>query len=434
MGVYAKAGTARARSLRATLGGVAILGASALVLAGCSGGGDGGSGSGGGSGSEGGSGDLSLKIGAILPQTGTLAVLGPPEIAGVDLAVEDINAAGAGISITAEQKDSGDTSTDIATQSATSLIADGVSAIIGAASSGVSKTFIDQVTQAGVVQISPANTSPDFTDYEDDGYYWRTAPSDVLQGRILGNKILGDGKTNVSILYLNDAYGIGLQKNIKETLEAGGATVAAEEVFEPASTDFNSALTTVLAPNPDALVVISFDEIKTIAEQLAAKGFDFSKLYGTDGNYGVIGEADSNVDIAGAQFTNPGVQASEDFQSKLQALVEEQGNDPLTVFSYAPESYDATVLIALAALQGEATDGATIRDNLEAVSKEGTECTEFGECAQLIADGEDIDYNGLSGPITWDENGDPTEASVSIYKYSAGNVTSFEETVDGSLE
>ncbi|KQQ05190.1 MULTISPECIES: ABC transporter substrate-binding protein [unclassified Rathayibacter] len=431
MGVYAKAGSAsRARTLRATLGGVAILGASALVLAGCAGGGDSGD-----SGSDGGaSGDLSLKIGTILPQTGTLAVLGPPEIAGVDLAVADINEAAAGISIDVEQKDSGDTSTDIATQSATSLIADGVSAIVGAASSGVSKTFIDQVTQAGVIQISPANTSPDFTTYEDDGFYWRTAPSDVLQGRILGNKILGDGKTNVSILYMNDAYGTGLESNIKETLEAGGATVAAEEIFEPASTDFNSALTTVLAPNPDALVVISFDEIKTIAEQLAAKGFDFSKLYGTDGNYGVIGEADTNVDIAGAQFTNPGVQASDDFQSKLQALVTEQGNDELTVFSYAPESYDATVLLALAALQGGATDGATIRDNLETVSKDGTECTTFADCAALLADGTDIDYNGLSGPISFDENGDPSEASVSIYKYSAGNVTSFEETVDGSLE
>jgi branched-chain amino acid transport system substrate-binding protein len=428
MRVHAKAGTARTRSLRATLGGVAFLGASALVLAGCA------SGGGGDAGTDGGeSGDLSLKIGTILPQTGTLAVLGPPEIAGVDLAVKDINDAAAGLTIDVEQKDSGDTTTDIATQSATSLIADGASVIIGAASSGVSKTFIDQVTQAGVVQISPANTSPDFTTYEDDGYYWRTAPSDVLQGRILGNKILGDGKTNVSILYLNDAYGTGLESNIKETLEAGGATVAAEEIFEPASTDFNSALTSLLAPNPDALVVISFDEITTIAEQLAAKGFDFANLYGTDGNYGVITDADTNVDIDGAQFTNPGVQASDEFQSNLQALVEEQGNDALTVFSYAPESYDATVLAALAALAGGATDGATIRDNLQAVSTEGTKCTTFADCATMLADGEDIDYDGLSGPISWDENGDPTEASVSIYKYGPGNVTSFEETVDGSL-
>jgi len=422
MGVFAKTGS---RSLKTTLGGAAILGISALVLVGCSSGSTD-------SGSD--SGDLSLKIGTILPQTGTLAVLGPPEIAGVDLAVKDINDAKAGITVDVTQKDSGDTTTDIASQSATSLLADGVSAIIGAASSGVSKTFIDQVTQAGVIQISPANTSPDFTSYEDDGYYWRTAPSDVLQGRILGNKIIKDGKTNVSILYMNDAYGTGLEENIKTALEAGGATVGAEETFEPASTDFNSALTSVLATDPDALVVISFDEIKTIAEQLAAKGFDFSKLYGADGNYGVITDKDTNVDIAGAQFTNPGVEAKAEFQEKLQALVKDQGSDPLTVFSYAAESYDATTLLALAALQGKGTDGATLKDNLQSVSEGGTKCESFTDCAKLIADGEDIDYDGISGPITFDKNGDPTEAYVSIYKYATGNKTSFEEQVFGKLD
>ncbi|WP_246535158.1 ABC transporter substrate-binding protein [Rathayibacter toxicus] len=423
-GVEMKVCSGRLRSFRAALGSVAILAASVLVLAGCAGNG---------SGATNHSGALSLTMGTILPQTGTIAALGPAEIAAVDEAIFDINSANAGITVTAEQKDSGDTSSDIATQSASLLIVDGVSAIIGSSSSGVSKTFIDQVTQAGVVQISPANTSPDFAHYEDDGYYWRTSPSDVLQGRILGSKIRGDGKTKVSILYMNDAYGMGLAKNITDTLKAGGASIAAEQVFEPASTDFNSALTSVLAPQPDALVVISFDEIRTIAEQLAAKGFDFSKLYGADGNYGVIGTSDTNVDIAGAQFTNTGVPASVDFQSKLQDRMKSQGNAPLTLFSYAPESYDAAILIALAALQGGATDGATLRDNLRSVSEGGTKCVSFAQCAKLIADGQDIDYDGISGPISFDENGDTSEASISLYKYSPGNVTEFERTIEGSL-
>ncbi|AWG02492.1 branched-chain amino acid ABC transporter substrate-binding protein [Clavibacter michiganensis subsp. insidiosus] len=426
MSAFGRASASRSRSARTALSAVTIAVASALVLAGCSGGGGGG-----GTTADGG---LNLKIGTILPQTGSLAVLGPPEFAGVDLAVKDINDAKAGITVTNTAKDSGDTTTDIASQSATSLIADGNSAIIGAASSGVSKTFIDQVTQAGVVQLSPANTSPDFTTYADDGYYWRTAPSDVLQGRILGNKMLQDGKTNVSILYMNDAYGTGLQENIKKTLEAGGATIAAEQVFEPSATDFNSAITSVLAPNPDALVVISFDEIKTIADQLASKGFDFSKFYGTDGNYGVIKETDTNVDIAGAQFTNPGVEAKEDFQTRLQDMVKAEGEPALTVFSYSAESYDGTVLLALAALQGKGTDGATLKENLQSVSEGGEKCTTFADCAKLIADGTDIDYDGLSGPITFDENGDPTEAYVSVYKYGTGNTTTFSEQVYGKLD
>jgi len=427
MSAFGRVTSSRSRSARTALSAVTIAVAGALVLAGCSGG----SGGAGGTTADGG---LDLKIGTILPQTGTLAVLGPPEFAGVDLAVKDINDAKAGITVTNTPKDSGDTTTDIASQSATSLIADGNSAIIGAASSGVSKTFIDQVTQAGVVQLSPANTSPDFSTYADDGYFWRTAPSDVLQGRILGNKILKDGKTNVSILYMNDAYGTGLEENIKKTLEDNGATIAAEQVFEPSATDFNSAITSVLAPNPDALVVISFDEIKTIADQLASKGFDFNNLYGTDGNYGVITESDTNVDIAGAQFTNPGVEAKSDFQDRLQAMVKANGDPALTVFSYSAESYDGTVLLALAALQGKATDGATLKANLQSVSEGGTKCESFADCAKLITDGTDIDYDGLSGPITFDDNGDPTEAYVSVYKYGEGNTRTFSEQVYGKLD
>jgi branched-chain amino acid transport system substrate-binding protein len=428
MSAFGRVSTSRSRSARTALSAVTVAVAGALVLAGCS---ASGGGTGGGT-TE--SGDLDLKIGTILPQTGSLAVLGPPEFAGVHLAEQDINDAKAGITVTVTDKDSGDATTDIASQSATSLIADGNSAIVGAASSGVSKTFIDQVVSAGVVQLSPANTSPEFTTYEDDGYYWRTAPSDVLQGRILGNKILQDGKTNVSILYMNDAYGKGLRENIVNTLEAGGASIAAEAVFEPSSTDFNSAITSVLAPDPDALVVISFDEVKTIADQLASKGFDFNNFYGTDGNYGVIKETDTNVDIAGAQFTNPGVEAKEDFQGRLQDMVKADGDPELTVFSYAAESYDGTTLLALAALQGKATDGATLKENLQSVSEGGTKCESFADCAKLIADGEDVDYDGISGPITWDENGDPTEAYVSVYKYGEGNTQNFAEQVYGKLD
>jgi len=423
MSVFAKAKASRSRALKSTISGIAILGVSALLLSACASS----------SGTTTGGKDLSLKIGSILPQTGTLAVLGPPEIAGVDFAVADINAAKAGLTISVTHKDSGDTSTDIATQSATALLGSGVAAIVGAASSGVSKTIIDQITQAKVVQISGANTSPDFSNYKDDGYYWRTAPSDVLQGRILGNKILKDGATKVAILYMNDAYGTGLESNVKKSILAGGGSIAGEEIFEPASTDFNSALTSLLATKPDALVVISFDEVKTIAEQLAAKGFDFKKFYGTDGNYGVITKKDTNVDIAGAQFSSPGVAATAKFQADLQSLVKKQGGKELNVFSYAAESYDAVVLTALAALQGGKADGPTIKANLQSVSEKGTKCKTFAECAKLIAEKKDIDYDGLSGPITFDKNGDPTEAYVSIYKYATGNADSFESQVYGKL-
>jgi branched-chain amino acid transport system substrate-binding protein len=425
MSAFSKVSTSRSRSLKATISGIALLGASALILSGCA--------SGSSSSSSSTASDLSLKIGTILPQTGSLAVLGPPEFAGVHLAVQDINAAKAGITVTDEDKDSGDTTTNIATQSATAELADGVQAIIGAASSSVSLTFIDQVTKAKVVQISPANTSPTFSTYKDGGYFFRTAPSDVLQGRVLGQKILKDGHTNVSILYQNDSYGQGLDTNVKKALTDGGADVGENVAFDPAATSFSSEVTQVLSTKPDALVVISFDQLKAIAPELKKNKFDFNDFYGSDGNYGVITPDYTDVDIAGAQFTNPGVQATSDFQSKLQALVASEGNKKLSVFSYAPESYDATVLLALAALQGGKADGPTIQKNLQTVSEGGTTCKTFADCAALIKKGTNINYDGLSGPVTFDKNGDPSQAYVSIYKYTKGNDNEYESAQFGDL-
>src|SRR3712207_740976 len=171
-------------------------------------------------------GDGVFSVGTVLPATGNLAFLGPPEVAAVKLAIQDIQATDFEFEVELNERDSGDTTTDIATQSAGELVELGADVVIGAASSGVSFTFVDQLVDAGIVQISPANTSPDFTDYDEDGYYFRTAPSDVLQGRVLGNLIVGDGAENVGIIYINDPYGIGLEANAREAIESAGGTVS----------------------------------------------------------------------------------------------------------------------------------------------------------------------------------------------------------------
>ncbi len=179
--------------------------------------------------------DGTLTVGTLLPQTGSLAFLGPPEFAGVGLAVKEINAAGGvlGKPVVEIDSDSGDTSTDIASQSVDRLLSQNVDTIVGAASSGVSLTVIDKITGAGVIEISPANTSPTFTDYADNGLYFRTAPSDVLQGRVLGDLILGDGFSNVGILALQDPYGTGLAE-IRE--RASPSRTAAATWSRPRST------------------------------------------------------------------------------------------------------------------------------------------------------------------------------------------------------
>jgi branched-chain amino acid transport system substrate-binding protein len=365
--------------------------------------------------------DLTLKIGTILPQSGALAFLGPPEEAGVALAVQEINEAGLGITLEVEYRDSGDTTTDTATVSVTDLLSLDVSAIIGAASSGVSKTVIDQIVAAGVIQFSPANTSPDFTDYADEGLYWRTAPSDLLQGEVLGNEIAGDGAETLGMIVLNDAYGTGLAAALKATFESAGGEVVAEELFNEGDTSFDAQISAVTAAAPDAIALITFDQAKTIVPALVGAGYPGAQLYFVDGNL-----ADYSADFAagtieGAKGTLPGLDTATlgDFTDRLLAI------DPdLSEFSYAAESYDAVVLIALAALAANSTDGAEIAAKLQEVSGgigDGEKATDFASAAQIILDGGVVDYDGYSGPITFDENGDPTEATIGIFQYGADN-------------
>ncbi|MCW2580579.1 MAG: ABC-type branched-chain amino acid transport system, Extracellular ligand-binding receptor [Blastococcus sp.] len=217
-----------------------------------------------------------LIIGTLLPETGNLAFLGPPEIAGAQLAINDINAAGGvlGQPVQLVQRDSGDASTDIATQSVDQLLQAGASAIIGAASSGVSLTVIDAITQAGVMEFSPANTSDQFTTYNDNGLYFRTAPPDTLQARALADLIIDDGNNTVGILALNDPYGTGLAENTLNNLIDAGLSEddIVSITYDPQAANFDTEVQEMVDFNPDAIVVIGFEESSRIIQGLNANG------------------------------------------------------------------------------------------------------------------------------------------------------------------
>lgn len=397
------AGHSRGPARFATKAAAVSLTVALMAAAGCS--------SSSGSASDDGSASGTLKIGAVFPQTGSLALLGPAAIAGSKLAVKDINAAKPSFTTQLTVKDSGDTTTDIASSSTKSLLSSGVSAILAPESSAVVKTVFSQITNAKVPFITPAATDPQLTNpNKSNGYFFRTVPSDILQGQALAQKIVSDGKKKVSVLYMNEAYGTGLNKQITDTLKANGVTVAADVSFTPNSTNFNAEVGKVLASKPDALVVISFDEIKSIAAALQQNKFDFKNFYGTDGNNGILGKGDP--DITGAQFSTPGVNPAADSKSKFDA----ENGKKLSSYSYAAESYDATILTALAAAQGKSTSPEKIKENLPTISKGGTKCTTFKQCYDLIQKGTDIDYDGQSGPINFNSAGDVTKASISFYK------------------
>jgi ABC-type branched-subunit amino acid transport system substrate-binding protein len=241
-------------------------------------------------------GDGVLKIGTILPQTGNLAFLGPPEFAAFDLAIKDINEAGGvlGKPVEGIKGDSGDATTDTVNQTTDRLIAQNVDALIGAASSGVSLKVIDKITGAGIVQFSPANTSKKLSTYADKGLYFRTAPSDIVQGAVLGELISGEGAKNVAIIARNDAYGTGLAEDLTKALTDAGAKVVITKIYDEKAEKFNTEVGEIKAKSPDALAIIGFEESSKILSALVEAGIGPTKLktYGCDGNIGnALGES-----------------------------------------------------------------------------------------------------------------------------------------------
>jgi ABC-type branched-subunit amino acid transport system substrate-binding protein len=386
----------------------AVLSAAALVLAACSSDAEP---------SESEAPATALKIGTLLPETGSLAFLGPPEFAGVDLAIEEINAAGGVLGLPVEhlRGDSGDTSTDIAQTTVDAHLGAGVGAIVGAASSGVSFTVIDKITGAGVVHFSPANTSPDFTNYDDGGLYFRSAPSDTFQGAVLGQLMAADGAENVVILNLDDAYGNGLAKYAAAAFPGTSETI----VYNPTAAEFAAEVGQAKAANPDAIALIGFAESTAVVQELIKQGIgpDNVPLYLVDGNLSATAFADLPEGVmTGVKGTLPGAYAPEDFQARLLEV------DPsLTDFSYAAESYDAIMLIALAAEVGGATDGATIAANLKDVSTGGEKCSTWADCKAIVDAGGDVDFDGISGPIEFDDLGEITQGTMGVYVYEAND-------------
>mgnify|MGYP001827528355 CR=1 FL=1 len=361
-----------------------------------------------------------LQLGGLLPETGNLAFLGPPEFAGAELAVAEINEAGGvlGADVEWSPGDSSDNG-DVANQTVDRHLDDGVDAIVGAASSGVSFTVIDKITGACVIHFSPANTSPDFTEYAEDDLYFRTAPSDILQGQVLSDLIVQEGSTSAGLMALQDPYGEGLLKFTQEPLEEQGVEIVESFTYDPKAQNFDAEVDKMVSAAPEAIVLIGFDESAQILSGFFEAGIDpaETKIYLVDGNVGnALGEKFSEPGIlSGIKGTIPTAELSEEFKA---ALLE---TDPdLIDFTYGPETYDAVVITALAATLADSDDPAQVAAQINGVTFGGEKCTSFEDCIALIDGGTtDIDYDGPSGPQSFSAAGEPTEATFAILSYGS---------------
>jgi ABC-type branched-subunit amino acid transport system substrate-binding protein len=223
-----------------------------------------------------------LKIGGLLPETGDLALAYPPMEAAAALAIQELNAAGGvfGQDVVWVPGDDG-TNPDVAKQTVAKQIEAKVSVIIGAGASSISRAVLPAVVKAGVVLFSPCNTDAGLSTYDDKGLYFRTAPSDILQGRALADVILRDGPRKIAIVARNDSYGTGLQGNVKSELERAGFPTDMIELltYEPPTPaapdiDFTTGANQIKTTSPDGVLVIGFGESAQIIKALAKAGVE----------------------------------------------------------------------------------------------------------------------------------------------------------------
>jgi len=372
-----------------------------------------------------------LKIGILVPFTGALSDFGEPFANAAKLAVKEINEAGGvlGQDVTLITGDSATEPVKAQEEARRLIDIEGVSALVGAAASGVTLPVAESVAvPSEIVMISPASTSPALTVVDDNGFLYRTTISDAAQGVILAKltyEILGF--TSACTMYVNNAYGQGLSEQFAETFEELGGTVTAQvsHATEEQIT-YLSELTACVEGGPDALLAISYPEhagvyLKEALEQALIDTFVFCDGTKSDDQFEALGWEN----FEGMSGTAPGALEAAAGTAFTAAYEAEYGDKPPMPFMR--ESYDAVYVIAVAAEKAGSTDAKAIRDAIRDVTNPPGEVVNpgvdgFTSALELIAAGTAVDYQGAAGPINFDANGDVLQGAIEVWDVTAGAI------------
>lgn len=227
-----------------------------------------------------------LKLGELLPRTGDLALAYPPMAAGAALALREINAAGGVLGENVEWVEGDDgTNPQVAKATVAEHVADKVHVIIGAGASGISREVLPDVVAAGLILFSPSNTDAGLSTIDDAGLYFRTAPSDLLQGRALADVMLRDGADKIILVARKDSYGEGLQENVRAELERAGhgsdrvklLTYVPPDGADAPPVDFAAGAEEIKKYGAEAVLVIGFAESAQVIEAIVDAGVELRR-------------------------------------------------------------------------------------------------------------------------------------------------------------
>jgi branched-chain amino acid transport system substrate-binding protein len=392
-------------------------------------------------GGGGGETSLNLTIGDLVPLTGDLADFGPPGRKAADLALDQIQAAVKEVGVDHTVKvvhEDDQTDAQAAVQAARKLVdAENSTCIAGSWASSASIPVARSVAiREKVLQISPASTSDEISGLEDDGLINRTSPPDRFQGPTLANAMedaLGgaQGKT-VNIGARNDAYGTGLSDTFSKAWEDKGGQIGERVIYDPEQPSYNSEARQIASGNPDAWVIVDFPETyQKVGPALVRTGdWDPEKSFVTDGL--ASGDLPKNAGreaTEGMRGTAPG---SPDTGSASEAFdklyTDAPGPDRQT---FDAQNFDAVILCYLSAVAAGSTDGADMAGELQNVAGPGGDkftWEQLPDAIRALQDGNDIDYEGASGPLTLNDDGDPTSGVYDLFRYRNGEIDVFDET------
>ena len=351
-----------------------------------------------------------IKVGVILGFTGPIESLTPTMADSAELAFAEASNSGlllGGETITAVRADSTCVDASAATAAAERLVnSDGVVAIMGADCSGVTGAIAKNVgAPNGVAMISPSATSPGLTSIEDNGVFFRTAPSDARQGVVLADVTMARGIDTVAVTYTNNDYGKGLADAFATAYRAAGGTITIEAAHEDGKADYSAEVGALSASGAEELVVLGYvDQGGRGIIQASLDSGAFDRFILADG---MIGDSLLDVDggIEGTFGTLPGSEsAGAAMFEEVAAAAGLDGTAP-----YAAQSYDAGALLALAMQSAGSADRAGIVAHLTNVANAPGEIILPGELAkglQILADGGQINYEGATN-VEFDVNGDP---------------------------
>jgi branched-chain amino acid transport system substrate-binding protein len=340
-----------------------------------------------------------VNVGIILGFTGPIESLTPDMAAGAELAFSEASNSGKllnGSTINVIRADSTCIDSAAATSAAEGLVSQGVTAIMGADCSGVTGAVLSNVAVPnGIPMISPSATSPALTTAEDNGMFFRTAPSDARGGEVLADITSDRGISSVAITYVNTDYGVGLADVYEAAAISRGIEVTAKTAHEGDKADYSAEVGVLSAAGGDALVVIGYLDQggnQIIQGSLDSGAFDTFVL-----SDGMIGDSLTDTfgsDIDGSFGSIPGSLGAG--AQKFKAYAEANGVNPSV---YVGESYDAAALIVLAMALGKSDDSATIAANIMKVANgPGTKiyAGELAKGLELASAGLAIDYDGAT--------------------------------------